>query len=86
MIVDSAVYRKGERVQVEAAPALGQPQKDPTHTANFGVKLQEKLKSVGVECELVYPGAPEVKHPTIEEYLIEKLKTWRRTLCSPSVD
>ena len=26
-----------------APPALGQDQKDPTHTSNFGVKLQEKL-------------------------------------------
>ena len=41
-----------------APPALGQEQKDPTHTANYGVKLQERLRSVGVECELVYPGAP----------------------------
>lgn len=56
------------------APALGQEQRDPTHTANFGVKLQEKCQSVGVECELVYPGAPEVKHPTAEAFLIEKLK------------
>jgi len=55
-------------------PALGQDQKDPTHTANFGVKLQEKCKSVGVECELVYPGAPDVKHPKLSEFLIEKLK------------
>ncbi|MEI2724090.1 MAG: alpha/beta hydrolase [Verrucomicrobiota bacterium] len=55
-------------------PALGQDQKDPTHTANFGVKLQEKLRSVGVECELVYPGAPGVKHPKLEDYLIAKLK------------
>lgn len=55
-------------------PALGQDQKDPTHTSNFGVKLQEKVRSVGVECELVYPGAPEVKHATVQDYLIEKLK------------
>ncbi|MCU0786710.1 MAG: alpha/beta hydrolase [Verrucomicrobia bacterium] len=55
-------------------PALGQDQKDPTHTANFGVKLQEKLRSVGVECELVYPGAPDVQHPGLEDYLIAKLK------------
>jgi acetyl esterase/lipase len=55
-------------------PALGQEQKDPTHTANFGVKLAEKLRSVGVECELVYPGAPDVKHPNVQSYLIEKLK------------
>lgn len=57
-----------------AAPALGQDQKDPTHTANYGVKLQEKLKSLGVECELVYPGATDVKHKSIDDYLIEKLK------------
>ena len=55
-------------------PALGQEQKDPTHTANYGVKLQEKLRSVGVESELVYPGAPDVKHPQVHDYLIEKLK------------
>jgi acetyl esterase/lipase len=57
-----------------APPALGQPQKDPTHSANFGVKLQEKVRSVGVECELVYPGAPDVKHRTIAEFPIAKLK------------
>ena len=55
-------------------PAMGQPQKDPTHTANFGVKLQEALKAKGVACELVYPGAPDVTHPSVQTYLIEKLK------------
>ncbi|MES2506716.1 MAG: alpha/beta hydrolase [Verrucomicrobiota bacterium] len=54
-------------------PALGQEQKDPTHSANFGVKLEEKLKSVGVPCELVYPGATEVKHLQPHEYLIARL-------------
>ncbi len=58
-----------------APPALGQEQKDPTHTANFGVKLQEKCKSVGVPCELVYPGAPDVKHPTVFDYLVDRLKS-----------
>jgi len=58
-----------------APPALGQDQKDPTHTSNFGVKLQEKCKSVGVECELVYPGAPDVKHTSAQDYLIKTLKT-----------
>ena len=56
------------------SPALGQEEKDPTHTANFGVKLQEKCRAIGVECELVYPGAAEVKHPQIEDYLIAKLE------------
>jgi hypothetical protein len=42
------------------------------------VTLQEKCKSSGVECELVYPGAPDVKHPQIHDYLIEKLKAAKR--------
>lgn len=42
-----------------APPALGQDQKDPTHTSNFGVKLEERLRQVGVPCELVYPGVLE---------------------------
>jgi acetyl esterase/lipase len=58
----------------KAPPALGQNQADPTHSANFGVKLQEKLQAIGVECELVYPGAPGVKHRFVQDYLIEKLK------------
>jgi acetyl esterase/lipase len=55
-------------------PALGQPQDSPAHSANFGVKLQEKCRSVGVECELAYPGAPDVKHADAKGYLIERLK------------
>ena len=58
-----------------AAPAVGQPQKDPTHTANFGVKLQEHCQRLGVDCELVYPGAPTVTHKTTVAYLIEKLNS-----------
>ncbi|MCU0875726.1 MAG: alpha/beta hydrolase [Pirellulaceae bacterium] len=61
-----------------APPALGQEQKDPTHTANYGVKLQERLRSVSVDCELVYPGAPDVKHPTAEDYLIDQLTAAQR--------
>jgi acetyl esterase/lipase len=57
-----------------APPALGQEQRDPTHTSNYGVKLQEKLRELGVPCELVYPGAPDVKHPTLADYLISTLK------------
>ena len=55
-------------------PAIGQPSKDPNHTANFGLKLKEKLDALGVECELVYPGAPGVKHANVGDYFIEKLK------------
>lgn len=58
-----------------APPALGQEQKDPTHTANFGVKLQEKCQQASVACELVYPGAPDIKHADAVAYLVEKLKS-----------
>ncbi|MHB8902736.1 MAG: alpha/beta hydrolase [Thermoguttaceae bacterium] len=57
-----------------APPALGQDQRDPTHTANFGVKLQEHCATLGVACELVYPGAPGVKHETPTAALIAMLK------------
>ncbi len=55
-------------------PAIGKNQKDPTHTANFGVKLQEHCRGLGVECDVVYPGASEVKHQTPTDYLITTLK------------
>jgi len=52
-----------------AKPNLGQNEKDPTHTANFGVKLKEHCEANQVRCELVYPGAPDVVHPTDSEYV-----------------
>jgi len=55
-------------------PAIGQPQKDPTHTSNYGVKLQEHCQAIGTECELVYPNASNMKHKTISEFLIATLK------------
>ena len=58
----------------DASPALGEPQKDPTHTANFGVKLREKLQGIGVGYELAYSGTPDVKHAGMEEFLIWKPK------------
>jgi hypothetical protein len=56
-----------------SAPAIGQDQADPTHTANFGVKLKEHCDELKVPCELVYPGAADVKHPTIFSFLKAKL-------------
>ena len=55
-------------------PALGQEEKDPTHTANFGVKLQEHCVAIGTECELVYPGVPEKEHDSSTAFLISQLK------------
>ncbi|MGC6565881.1 MAG: alpha/beta hydrolase, partial [Akkermansiaceae bacterium] len=55
-------------------PAIGKAQKDPTHTSNFGVKLQEHCQANGVACELFYPNAPDVKHKSTTEFLITTLK------------
>jgi acetyl esterase/lipase len=60
-----------------APPAIGQEQKDPTHTANFGLKLQEHCQEIGVPCELVYKGAPDVKHRNATDFLIDVLKAPR---------
>jgi hypothetical protein len=30
-------------LEYKSSPAIGEAQKDPTHTSNFGVKLQEAL-------------------------------------------
>jgi hypothetical protein len=54
-------------------PALGKEQKDPTHTANFGVKLKEHCEANGVRCDLYYPGVEGLPQST-REYLIKKLK------------
>lgn len=54
-------------------PDMGKEQKDPTHTSNFGVMLQEHCVANKVGCELYYPGATDAKHKSVKEYLIEKL-------------
>ena len=56
------------------APAIGKPQKDPTHTSNFGLKLQERCEEIGLSFELVYTGAKRVKHKDATAYLIATLK------------
>jgi acetyl esterase/lipase len=60
-------------------PALGQEEKDPTHTANFGLKLQEHCAAIGVDCDLVYPGATKVNHETPTDYLIATLKREKKS-------
>ncbi len=58
-------------------PAMGEPQKDPTHTANYGIPLREKCRAVGVECLLQYPGAEGVPYPTSTDFLIATLNRGR---------
>lgn len=57
----------------DSVPALGQPAKDPPHSANFGVGLEPKLKQVGIDYELNYTGAKNVKHPDLFSFITEKL-------------
>ena len=54
-------------------PSLGQDQRDPTHTSNFGVKLKDHCQENDVSCELVYPGAPDILHADTTSFLVEKL-------------
>ena len=54
-------------------PVMGQKEVDPTHSAMYGVKLAEKLKSTGVEVVLNYPGHEDSKYKTARKFLIEKL-------------
>lgn len=61
-------------LQYGAAPEMGRAQRDPTHSANFGVGLREHCLSMKVSCELSYPGSPDTKHASPQEYLIAKLK------------
>jgi hypothetical protein len=56
-------------------PNLGHDEKDATHSANFGVKLKEHCDTIKVPCELVYPGAPDVKHPKEFDFIKAKLLT-----------
>lgn len=52
---------------------VGDSPKDPTHSAILGIKLEEKLKAVGVDVILVYPGRPSDKYKSSVEYLIDRL-------------
>jgi acetyl esterase/lipase len=55
------------------APGKGDD-KDPTHSAVYGVKLAERMKEVGVECVVSYPGAPKSEYASGTAFLIAKLK------------
>jgi acetyl esterase/lipase len=52
---------------------VGDSPKDATHSPILGIKLEEKLKSVGVDVILVYPGQPNEKYKTSQDYLIDRL-------------
>lgn len=51
----------------------GQPVKDTSHTANYGVKFADHCKEVGVDCLFVHPEVEGFKDHSVEKYLIQKL-------------
>ena len=55
-------------------PAVGKVQKDPAHSSNFGVQLQKHYQKMDLDCELVYPGAPNIEYKNSTDYLIAALK------------
>ncbi len=55
-------------------PVVGSSPKDPTHSGIMGVKLEERLKEVGVDVVLVCPGRTDPKYKSSTEYLIDRLK------------
>jgi hypothetical protein len=61
----------------DVPPRVGEPQRDPTHSAVLGLKLQEKLQPLGVEVRLSYPGQKDPDYPTTTDFLIAKLKPRR---------
>ena len=68
---DPPIYLEYPNQQVP--PMLGKAEKDPTHSAIYGVKLLEKLDKVGVEGVLTYPQQQEATYGSIAKFLIEKL-------------
>ena len=55
-------------------PVLGGVERDPTHSAMYAVKLAEKMKMIGLEVVVSYPGNEDTKYGSITKFLIEKLK------------
>lgn len=59
----------------QQTPAVkGEPQKDPTHSALFGMMLAEKLEPLGVDVIVTYPAKPAGDYKNATDYLIAKLK------------
>jgi len=57
----------------KVAPKQGQEEKDPTHSAMYGVKLAEKLRDANIEVVLSYPQQPDSEYGSPAKFIIEKL-------------
>jgi acetyl esterase/lipase len=68
---DPAIYL--DYPSQKTPPKVGQEEKDPTHSAMYGVQLAERLTSAGIEVIVSYPGHEDTKYGSINKFLIEKL-------------
>jgi len=57
-----------------SAPRIGQAERDPTHTANFGLKLKEHCDANSVDCQFYYSGTKDKVPTNTTDYLIKTLK------------
>jgi len=56
-------------------PNLGQPFKDPPHSANYGAGIAEKFKAVGIEHEINYNNDyAHMKYPDLFGFILANLK------------
>lgn len=69
---DPPIYLAYPNQKVAAKP--GQKEKDPTHSAVYGLKLAEKLNEAGVESVLATPQEKDTKYGSVPDFLIAKLK------------
>lgn len=58
----------------KAPPVVGQNEPDPTHSAMHGVKLAERLRPLGVEVVVSFPGQKDEKYGSIAKFLMAKLQ------------
>lgn len=68
---DPAIYL--DYPNQKSPPKIGQEEKDPTHSAMYGVQLAQRLTSAGIEVVVSYPGHEDTKYGSINKFLIEKL-------------
>jgi hypothetical protein len=54
-------------------PMLGHNERDPTHSALYGIKLAERLRENSIEAVVNYPGHESPVYKSLVQFLIEKL-------------
>ncbi|WP_334319677.1 alpha/beta hydrolase [Termitidicoccus mucosus] len=66
----------------KSTPNIGKEASNATHSSNFGQKLYERCKEVGVPCTFVHRSTPEKDRMTIKDFLLQQLKGCQKE-CKP---